>query len=132
MIINLKKKSFSLKSIDIGGGVGIIYNYKKDKIFNILSYSKIVEKYFADFNAQIILEPGRFLVGESELFYPVIRVKKGENKNFVIIDAGMNNFIRPSLYNANHEIFPVKIITKKKYDIVGPICESSDVLKKFF
>ena len=134
LIINLKKKSFSLKSIDIGGGVGIIYNYKKDKIFNILSYSKIVEKYFADFNAQIILEPGRFLVGESGIILSkVIRVKKGENKNFVIIDAGMNNFIRPSLYNANHEIFPVKNSNhKKKYEVVGPICESSDVFKKNF
>ena len=134
LIINLQKKKFSIKSIDIGGGVGIVYNDKKDKIFSIYEYVKLIEKYFGDFKKQIILEPGRFLVGESGIILSkVIRVKKGENKNFVIIDAGMNNFLRPSLYNADHEIFPVKKVEgKKKYDIVGPICESSDIFKKNF
>ena len=97
MILNLQKKSFTLKSIDIGGGIGIIYDEKKDKIFSISNYVKLIEKYFADFKTQIILEPGRFLVGESGIILSkVIRVKKGENKTFLIIDAGMNNFIRPS------------------------------------
>tara|TARA_Y100000991_G_C21950307_1_gene339457 strand:- start:147 stop:1370 length:1224 start_codon:yes stop_codon:yes gene_type:complete len=134
LIINLQKKSFHIQSIDIGGGVGIVYNEKKDKIFNIKNYVKLIENHFSDFKVQIILEPGRFLVGESGIILSrVIRVKRGENKNFVIIDAGMNNFIRPSLYNSNHAIFPVKKNKrKKKYDVVGPICESSDVFKKNF
>ena len=134
LIVNLQKKSFILKSIDVGGGVGIVYNDKKDKIFAITNYAKLIEKYFADFKTQIILEPGRYLVGESGIILSkVIRVKKGENKNFLIIDAGMNNFLRPSLYNSDHEILPVKDSQqKKKYEVVGPICESSDVFKKNF
>ena len=69
----------------------------------------------ADFKTQIILEPGRYLVGESGIILSkVIRVKKGENKNFLIIDAGMNNFLRPSLYNSDHEILPVKDSQQKK------------------
>ena len=88
MILNLQKKSFTLKSIDIGGGIGIIYDEKKDKIFSISNYVKLIEKYFADFKTQIILEPGRFLVGESGIILSkVIRVKKGENKTFLIIDV---------------------------------------------
>ena len=134
LILNLQKKSFIIDSIDIGGGVGIIYDERKDKIFSIKKYVKLIEKYFSDFKKQIILEPGRFLVGESGIILSkVIRIKKGENRNFLIIDAGMNNFIRPSLYSSSHEIFPVKNgKIKKKYDIVGPICESSDVFKKNF
>ena len=134
LILNLQKNSFTLKSIDIGGGVGIIYNDEKDKIFTIYNYVKLIEKYFADFKTQIILEPGRFLVGESGIILSkVIRIKKGENKTFLIIDAGMNNFIRPSLYSSDHQIFPVKTKkTKQKYEVVGPICESSDIFKKNF
>ena len=75
LILNLQKNSFTLKSIDIGGGVGIIYNDKKDKIFTIYNYVKLIEKYFADFKTQIILEPGRFLVGESGIILSkVIRI----------------------------------------------------------
>lgn len=130
----LKKKDFKIKSLDIGGGIGVIYDEKEDKIFKVSSYVKLVERNFSDLDAEIILEPGRYLVGESGiLLAKVVRVKKGDNKTFLIIDAGMNNLIRPSLYNAEHEIFPVKKNKiKKKYDIVGPICESSDVFRKNF
>ena len=130
----LKKKSFAIKSLDIGGGIGVTYNEKKDKLFKVSSYVKLVEENFSDLDVEIILEPGRYLVGESGiLLSKVVRQKKGENKTFLIIDAGMNNLIRPSLYNAEHQIFPVrKKKIKKKYDIVGPICESSDVFRKDF
>ena len=74
------------------------------------------------------------MVGESGiLLSKVVRLKKGEKKTFLIIDAGMNNLIRPSLYNAEHQIFPVrKKKIKRKFDIVGPICESSDIFRKNF
>ena len=134
LTIELKKKNFFIKSLDIGGGIGVTYNEKKDKIFKISSYVKLVERNFSDLNAEIILEPGRYLVGESGiLLSKVVRLKKGEKKTFLIIDAGMNNLIRPSLYNAEHQIFPVrKKKIKKKFDIVGPVCESSDVFRKDF
>ena len=112
LTIELKKKNFFIKSLDIGGGIGVTYNEKKDKIFKISSYVKLVERNFSDLDAEIILEPGRYLVGESGiLLSKVVRLKKGEKKTFLIIDAGMNNLIRPSLYNAEHQIFPVR---KKK------------------
>ena len=115
MVLALRKKGIFLETLDLGGGVGIIYDLKKDKIFNITDYAEIIEKYFSDLNLEIILEPGRFLVGSSGILVSkVIRIKKGNKKNFLIIDAGMNNLLRPSLYNANHEIFPVKIYGKKK------------------
>ena len=134
LTIELKKKNFFIKSLDIGGGIGVTYNEKKDKIFKISSYVKLVERNFSDLDAEIILEPGRYLVGESGiLLSKVVRLKKGEEKTFLIIDAGMNNLIRPSLYNAEHQIFPVrKKKIKKKFDIVGPVCESSDVFRKDF
>ena len=134
LTIELKKKNFFIKSLDIGGGIGVTYNEKKDKIFKISSYVKLVERNFSDLDAEIILEPGRYLVGESGiLLSKVVRLKKGEKKTFLIIDAGMNNLIRPSLYNAEHQIFPVrKKKIKKKFDIVGPVCESSDVFRKDF
>ncbi len=132
LVLALRKKGIFLETLDLGGGVGIIYDLKKDKIFNITDYAEIIEKYFSDLNLEIILEPGRFLVGSSGILVSkVIRIKKGNKKNFLIIDAGMNNLLRPSLYNANHEIFPVKIYgKKKKYEVVGPICETSDVFRK--
>ena len=134
LTIELKKKNFFIKSLDIGGGIGVTYNEKKDKIFKISSYVELVERNFSDLDAEIILEPGRYLVGESGiLLSKVVRLKKGEKKTFLIIDAGMNNLIRPSLYNAEHQIFPVrKKKIKKKFDIVGPVCESSDVFRKDF
>ena len=132
LIVNLQKKSFILKSIDVGGGVGIVYNDKKDKIFAITNYAKLIEKYFADFKTQIILEPGRYLVGESGIILSkVIRVKKGENKNFLIIDAGMNNFLRPSLYNSDHEILPVKDSQKKNMRLLVQFVRVVMFLKNF-
>ena len=86
------------------------------------------------FDLEIILEPGRYLVGSSGIILSkVIRTKEGKEKNFLIIDAGMNNLIRPALYEAYHNIIPVRIEKKSKmktYDIVGPICETSDVFIK--
>ena len=96
-----------IDSLDIGGGIGIIYDVNKDRIFKISDYATLVEENFADLGVEIIIEPGRFLVGASGiLISKVIRVKKGEKKNFLIVDAGMNNLLRPSLYNSKHSIFP--------------------------
>ena len=132
-ILNLRNLGFKISSLDLGGGIGIKYN-EKSKIINIKSYVKLIENIFSNLDLEIIIEPGRYLVGSSGIILSrVIRVKEGKNKNFTIIDAGMDNLIRPALYGAIHKIIPVKISNVKKnksYDIVGPICETSDVFVK--
>ena len=128
----LKKNNIILSSIDLGGGIGIFYEKNNSKKFKIKDYANIIENYFSDLKVEIILEPGRYLVGSSGLLVSkVLRIKKGINKEFLIIDAGMNNLIRPSLYNTSHKILPSTIIKKKnEYEVVGPICESSDIFAK--
>ncbi len=132
-ILKLKKKGFKVSSLDLGGGVGIKYN-DKNKILDIKSYARIIDELFSDLDLEIIIEPGRYLVGSSGIILSrVIRTKSGNNKDFVIIDAGMDNLIRPALYGAEHKILPVKKKNQTNlnvYDIVGPICESSDVFIK--
>ncbi len=128
----LRTLGFKINVLDLGGGIGIRYK-QKDKIIRIKDYCKLIEDLFMDMKLEIIIEPGRFIVGSSGLLLStIIRVKKGEQKLFLIIDAGMNNLIRPAMYNANHEIIPVikKNIKKFKYDLVGPICETSDIFSK--
>ena len=134
LILLLRKHNISIDSLDIGGGIGIIYEAQKDKVFKISDYALLVEDNFADLGIEIIIEPGRFLVGASGvLISKVIRIKKGRNKDFLIVDAGMNNLLRPSLYSSKHSIFPVKSGNKKiKYDVVGPICETSDIFRKSY
>ena len=105
--------------MDLGGGVGIKYN-EKNKIINIKSYAKLIEEIFSNLGLEIILEPGRYLVGSSGIIVSrVIRVKEGIDKNFTIIDAGMDNLIRPALYGAIHKIIPVKISKIKKRQTLG-------------
>jgi len=126
-IINKTKINF--KFIDLGGGMGISYK-KKEKQINLKEYSKIVSKFIKNKNAQIIFEPGRFIIGNTGiLITKVIYIKKSSGKNFIILDAGMNDLMRPALYNAHHEIIPLKKtkkIMKGKIEFVGPVCESSD------
>ena len=132
-ILGLKKKGFKILTLDLGGGIGIKYN-KDSKIIDIKMYAKLIEKQFSDLGAEVILEPGRYIVGTSGIILTrVIRVKKGTNKNFLIVDAGMNNLLRPALYGAIHNICPVTLKEDKKkisYDVVGPVCESSDIFIK--
>ena len=134
LILSLKKNDIFIDSLDIGGGIGIVYEAQKDKVFQISDYALLVEDNFADLGIEIIIEPGRFLVGASGvLITKVIRIKSGKNKDFLIVDAGMNNLLRPSLYSSKHSIFPVNSgNTKIKYDVVGPICETSDIFRKSY
>ena len=125
VIINLKIK---LKYVDLGGGFGIKYS-KNDKKINLNNYAKLVYDFKKKLNCNIIFEPGRSLVGNTGVLVSKIQyIKKGLNKNFIIIDAGMNDFMRTALYDASHDIVPI-IKTKKKYqeaiEFVGPICETT-------
>ena len=129
-----KTLNIKLKYVDLGGGFGIKYN-KKDKQINLNNYAKLVYNFKKKFSCDIIFEPGRSLVGNTGILVSKIQyIKKGLNKNFIIIDAGMNDFMRPALYDANHDIVPI-IKTNKKglkaIEFVGPICETSCKFVKY-
>ncbi len=130
----LKNKNFNITDINLGGGLGI--NYKEpdlNLIPNFKSYFQIFKKNLIYFdNQKIHFELGRSIVGQSgSLFSSILYLKKSFNKYFIIIDAGMTELIRPALYNAQHHIENLSSNKKEiKYDIVGPLCESSDTFAK--
>jgi len=134
-IINkiIAKTKMNFNFIDLGGGMGISYS-DNGKKFNLNKYAKLVNKFTKDKNTKIIFEPGRFVVGNTSiLISKVIYIKKGNNKKFIILDAGMNNLMRPALYGANHKIISLKKNNKKfskNIEFVGPVCESSDTFLK--
>ncbi len=130
----IKDLNIKLKYVDLGGGFGIKYN-KKDKQINLNNYAKLVNEFRKKINCNIIFEPGRALVGNTGILVSKIQyIKKGLNKNFIIIDAGMNDFMRTALYDASHDIVPI-IKTKKRnhgsIEFVGPICETSCKFVKY-
>jgi len=90
----------------------------------------MVNKFMKGKNSKIIFEPGRFVIGNTAvLIAKIIYIKKSNNKNFIVLDAGMNNLMRPALYDAQHQIVPIKKTNKLfsgNFEFVGPICESSD------
>ena len=125
----IRKSNHNFEYIDLGGGMGIDYNHN-NKSLNLKRYSIFVEKFSKEFNSKIIFEPGRSIVGNSGLLISkIIYIKEGYKKDFIIIDAAMNDLMRPALYNAHHKIVPLKKSkskSKKIYEFVGPICESTD------
>ena len=133
----IKSLKLNLKYVDLGGGFGINYN-NKEKPINLETYSKLVNNFKRKLNCRIIFEPGRSIIGNTSLLISKVQyIKKGLNKNFVILDAGMNDFMRPALYDAFHKIIPVTKNSSKiksAIEFVGPICESSckfGVYKKY-
>jgi len=109
--------------------MGISYT-KKEKQLSLKQYAKLVNKFIKNKNSKIIFEPGRLIVANTAiLITKIIYIKKGKNKNFIILDAGMNNLMRPALYDAQHQVIPLKKkgkFFKGNLQFVGPICESSD------
>jgi len=130
-IINkiINKTKINFKFIDLGGGMGISYK-KGEKQINLIQYSQLVNKFIKNKDSKIIFEPGRFIVGNTAILVAkIIYIKKSSNKYFIILDAGMNNLMRPALYGAHHQIIPLKKANKQlrgKLEFVGPVCESSD------
>jgi len=125
----LNKTKIDFKFIDLGGGMGISYSNKEKKL-NLKQYSRLVRKFIKNKNVKIIFEPGRFIVGNTAvLISKIIYIKKSNNKKFVILDTGMNDLIRPALYDAEHKIVPLKKANKRiggNIEFVGPVCESAD------
>ena len=130
----IKDLNVKLKYVDLGGGFGIKYN-KKDKIVNLNNYADLVHSFKKKLNCNIIFEPGRSLVGNTGILVSRIQyIKKGLNKNFIIIDAGMNDFMRTALYDARHDIVPIIKTNKKSQEpieFVGPICETTCKFVKY-
>lgn len=120
---------YSVASIDVGGGLGVCYRADADRPPDAVAYVDVIRRELAGFKGRILLEPGRWLVAEAGvLLTRVIRIKHGEQRTFLVVDAAMNDLLRPSLYGAWHEI--MRLCTEHRgttvYDIVGPVCESSD------
>ena len=124
----IKELKLNLKYVDLGGGFGINYN-DKEKPINLNKYSKLVHNFSKKLNCRIIFEPGRSIIGNTGLLISKIQfIKKGTNKSFIILDAGMNDFMRPALYEAFHKIIPISRKSSRmrgKIEFVGPICEST-------
>ncbi|MBI5416888.1 diaminopimelate decarboxylase [Candidatus Poribacteria bacterium] len=132
LIDDLRINGVNIKYLNLGGGLGICYN--DEDAPTPIKYIKLVKDLLKATNCKIILEPGRSIVGNAGiLLTKVIYNKKTDNKKFIIIDAGMNDLVRPSLYGAYHDIIPVlkksKTITELA-DVVGPICETGDFLAR--
>ncbi len=132
VIAFIKDARIDVKTLNIGGGLGIIYS--KEKPQTAEEFADAVIPLLRQSGLRIILEPGRFIAGNSGILVTsVLYVKKTPSKRFIIVDAGMNDLIRPSLYEAYHEILPLLKrpgAPTETVDIVGPICESGDFLAK--
>lgn len=131
LVDELRKNDINIQNLNIGGGLGVIYldeepQFASDFAAAILPMVKAT-------NCRLLLEPGRFITGNSGiLLTKVLYIKRTATKNFVIVDAAMNDLVRPALYEAYHRIKPVKITsdTEELVDVVGPVCESSDFFAK--
>ena len=125
----IDKSKFKFEYIDLGGGMGINYGYKEKKL-NYKKYSIKISEFVRKNNVKIIFEPGRSIVGNiGYLLTKIIYIKKTKRINFIIVDAGMNDLMRPALYKAYHKIVSTKksrSIVAKRHDFVGPICETTD------
>ena len=135
-IVELKNQGHNIEFIDLGGGFGISYDTKSKSSPLVLSdYISVVNEHLGSLGCKIIFEPGRFIAGNAGiLIASVIYVKESRNHRFVIVDAAMNDFLRPTLYEAYHEIGPVVLSEQSRElvhsHVVGPVCESGDYLAK--
>ena len=125
----IKASKYKFEYIDLGGGMGIQYD-KSEKALNYVKYLSLIKKFLKKYKCKIIFEPGRSIIGNTGyLASRVIYMKNSGKKNFVILDAAMNDFMRPALYGARHKILAAKKNNSKSnkiYEFVGPICETTD------
>jgi diaminopimelate decarboxylase len=130
----LRGDGHTISHVDLGGGLGIPYRDDNEPPPLPDEYAKVVKRATRDLNCRLIFEPGRLIVGNAGVLVTrVLFVKHGDAKNFVVVDAGMNDLIRPTLYEAYHAILPVDERAQAKRiraDVVGPVCESGDFLAK--
>ncbi len=129
-----RRAGVPLEWLNLGGGLGIIY--KDERPQTPRQFAKAVLPLLTRLRIRVILEPGRFIVGNAGILATrVLYVKDGKGKRFAVVDAGMNDLIRPALYDAYHEVIPAQAASRPsnglaRYDVVGPVCESADVFAR--
>ncbi len=132
LVVRLRAEGHDIAHVDLGGGLGVPYEGGKTAPPSPEDYAAVVRKVFGGLDVKIMLEPGRLIVANAGILVTkVIYVKKGAERTFVVVDAAMNDLIRPTLYDAHHEIWPVAEKGKgggTVVDVVGPVCETGDYL----
>lgn len=131
----LRAEGHNIRRLDLGGGLGIPYARSNEAPPLPMEYGALIKKCVGDLRVEVEIEPGRLIAGNAGLLVSeIIYVKNGEDRDFLILDAAMNDLIRPSMYGAYHDIVPVVEpapgIEMQPYDIVGPVCESGDTFAK--
>ncbi len=129
----LRADGHTIVHVDLGGGLGIPYREDNEPPPDPAAYAAVVKRATAGLGCKLIFEPGRLIVGNAGILVTrVLYLKRGEAKTFLIVDAAMNDLIRPTLYEAHHEIQPVAAaslgVRRILADVVGPVCESGDFL----
>ena len=131
LVVDLRKEGMEIRYLDLGGGLGITYEDEEPP--HPVEYASSLLEEARGFGCTLILEPGRVIVGNAGILVTkVLYTKENEEKKFLIVDAGMNDLVRPSYYGSFHQVLPVKEESREEIiaDVVGPICESSDFLAK--
>jgi len=134
LVGQLRSEGHEIKHVDVGGGLGIPYGSSNDVPPDPMAYAQVVFKNVKDLDCELVLEPGRLIAGNAGVFVTKVEyVKEGAERSFIIVDAGMNDMLRPTLYEAYHEAQPLiedHQLQEKRGDIVGPVCETGDYLAK--
>ena len=130
-VATLRADGHTISHVDFGGGLGIPYEHDLPNPPEPSVYAAMVKRVTKGIDATLMFEPGRLIVGNAGILVArVIYVKHGDAKNFVVIDAAMNDLIRPTLYEAHHDVLPVREDAARNFvaDVVGPVCETGDYL----
>jgi len=131
LCLELRSQGFEIENLDLGGGIGILYNEETPILID--DYANLIKEIIGDLNVSLTIAPGRALVGSAGILVSeIIYVKKTDQKDFLIIDAAMNDLMRPGLYDSYHKVIPVikKDGEESKFDLAGPVCETTDILAK--
>lgn len=131
----LRDDGHRISRLDLGGGLGIPYERSNSAPPLPVEYGAVIKRTVGDLGCEIEIEPGRLISGNAGLLVAsVIYLKHGEGRDFLILDAAMNDLVRPSMYGAHHDIVPViepaPAAERRPYDIVGPVCETGDTFAK--
>jgi diaminopimelate decarboxylase len=135
LVVALRSDGHSITHVDLGGGLGIPYRGVNDIPPHPEEYANLIQRIFSPLAVKVVLEPGRMITGNAGILLTrVVYIKPGNGKTFVVIDAAMNDLVRPTLYDAWHDIIPVAEPVsggaKLSVDVVGPVCESGDVMAR--
>jgi len=135
LVGELRAAGHAITTIDLGGGLGIPYTRANEVPPLPADYGAVVRRTVGDLGCEVLIEPGRLIAGNAGILVSrVVHVKEGEDRDFLILDAGMNDLIRPAMYDAHHDIVPLHEPPAggplRAFDVVGPVCESGDTFAR--